>query len=353
MTAGETRQETAPPKAPTTRKTDGQDGPALTRDQVLAQTQTIAQAIPGKNAAMTEAKTATDGWVNPAHPARAKDVVIVDAMHGIVTSTRRKIAICGFASSSREQIPVHDPSWEIWGLNQLYRHIVRADRWFDIHRHWHQDVVPGTEGVGPGSYIGWLRECGMPFYMADPEPSIPTAVRYPLERVIAHHETDYFTSTIAFMVALAVTEIDERVEAELESHLKKMRRKDITASAVRALQQRIYATYTIGVFGVDLIVGGEYFHEKPCAEHWLGIASGRGIQIALPAETALCKQRFRYGYEREPQTIIKLSEIADMQAQIEKERLECVKRFDFLNGAFEANSRWSQLIELRLRGLGT
>ena len=34
---------------------------------------------------------------------------------------------------------------------------------------------------------------------------------------MAHHEADYFTSTIAYMVALAVMEIDIRVGAELDA----------------------------------------------------------------------------------------------------------------------------------------
>ena len=82
---------------------------------------------------------------------------IIDQEKGLVDiGDRRKIAICGFASSSRHLIPVDDPSWIIAGLNQLYRHMPRADVWYDIHLNWEQDNVEGTD------HEGWIKSCGIP-----------------------------------------------------------------------------------------------------------------------------------------------------------------------------------------------
>ena len=63
-------------------------------------------------------------------------------------------------------MPIADPSWIIVGLNQLYRHIARADVWFDIHLDWRAGNVEGTD------HPRWLAECGLPVFMVEREPSI-------------------------------------------------------------------------------------------------------------------------------------------------------------------------------------
>ena len=335
----------APAAAPvaTQRRTDGQDGPPQ-----------IVSAPGSQNSALKEAPPQPSEWVNPTHPHRAQGLVIADRAAGIVTgATRKKIAICGFASSSRHLVPVHDPAWEIWGLNQLYRHIARADRWFDIHYYWEQEVVPGTEGSGPGSYIHWLRDCGMPVYMHHLVDDLPTSVRFPLERLIERHGADYFTSTIAFMVALAIDEIDGRVDADMRAWLQSASKAEILERDPSIVRKELYGAYTLGVYGVDLIVGDEYFWQKACAEYWLGAASARGIQVQLPAQTALCKQQYRYGYEKEPDTIIKMSEVKEHVAALTKQRDECLKQLYCLDGALQADDYWNQVLTVRLRGLGS
>lgn len=300
------------------------------------------------NSALKEKAAEAEG-VNPAHPAAAH-VAVVDAEAGVVVpSGRKRIAVCGFASSSRPLIPVDDPSWEIWGLNQLYRHIKRADRWFDIHKNWHEETVPGTD------YVGWIRDCGIPFYMADRVPELPTSVRYPIERIIARYEVDYFTSTIAFMVALAVSEIDDAVEARItagELATKVVEVAAATSEQVHPLQgvKALYAEYEIALFGIDLVVGEEYFYQKPCAEFWLGLASSKGIMVGLPPQTALCKQQYRYGYEKEPQSPILLSELRAHSANLAKEKDQLLREIYLRDGAMQANEYWAQLMELRLRG---
>lgn len=294
-----------------------------------------------KNSALKEEVRAAD-HMDPNHPAAAH-VAIVDADRGVVrASDRKKIAICGFASSSRHLIPVGDDSWEVWGLNQLYRHLPRADRWFDIHKNWHEETVPGTD------YVGWIKECGIPFYMAARQPELPTSVTYPLERLVDKFGVDYFTSTIAFMVALAIDEIDQKVEARLAAE------PDLLGTEAAKVPERlraVYAEYWIGIFGVDLVVGEEYFEQKPCAEYWIGMASaGRGISVFVPPQSALCKQLYRYGYEKEPKATVALSELKQHGSQLSKRRDEIMRELYMLDGALQADEYWYQLTELRLRG---
>lgn len=335
------------------------------------------------NSALKEPTPTQGEGYDPNHPCRGRSEII-DADRGIVMNygpdgePRKKIAICGFASSSRWAVPVDDPDWDIWLLNQLGRHVRRGDRTFDIHRAWNAELVPGTEGDGPESYRGFFRACGIPVFLIEREPDIQTSVRFPIERLIEKFGVDYFTSTIAFMTALAIDEIDAAVEQRM-----RQAPPNGLASAwdVHELARSIYNEYTIGIFGVDLVVGDEYFWQKACAEFWIGTALSRNIEVMLPPQSALCKQQFRYGYESEPPTIIKPNEIAKHKAEmttqrdeglkklymlegvlqavaeppadanaVRRERDEHLKRMLMIEGVIEADTHWADLLELRLRG---
>jgi hypothetical protein len=103
--------------------------------------------------------------------------------------------------------------------------------------------------------------------MIEAQPDMPMTLPYPKDWVkqqLGTHE--YFTSSIAMMLALAIAE----------------------------------GFTTIGVYGIDLIVGREYAWEKPCAEFYLGIATAKGIDIHVPKACALMWQDYTYGYEAEP-----------------------------------------------------
>lgn len=336
-------------------KTDGQAGAPLIVGLASQEQRQAPQS--GPNAALKEPAPKPGDGVDRAHRLAA-NLRVLDRERGVVGTAdgsprRKKIAICGFASSTRHYIlqSCNDPSWEIWGLNQLYRHIPRADVWFDIHHNWDQEVVPNTD------HRKWARECGIPFYMMRPEPDIPTAVRYPIEPIIGIYTADYFTSTIAYMLALALLEIDARVQADMQKWLRDLASKgdgEVLLHPEFHIQDVVrqhYAQYTVGVFGVDLVVGGEYFHEKPCAEFWIGaLAIGRGIELAIPRESALCKQLHRYGYEKEPDQLLKSEEIEKNSAHLQAERDEQLKKLYMLEGAMQMNERWKSVIELRARG---
>lgn len=250
---------------------------------------------------------------------------------------RKKFAICGFASSSRHRMPMTDPEWEIWSLNQLYRHIPRADRQFDIHYKWEEGNVEGTD------HPRWMAQFPGPIYMVDPPASVPTGLRYPLERMIGKFG-DYYTSTVACMMALAIDEIDNAVQ-------RRARELPATDAWDAARQVRaLYEEYTIGIFGIDLVVGTEYFHQKACVEYFIGQACGRGIVVFLPPETALCKQAYRYGWQMEPDTIIKQSEIEARQGALTSRKNRLIAELQTVDGALQECDFNRQIIELRGRG---
>ena len=178
-----------------------------------------------------------------AHPADA-DMTIRDAERGIVQANppRTKVAIVG-AGRTRTQAPWNDPSWEVWGLNEIAQ--PRADRWFELH----------PLSVQTEAEMAWLRACPKPVYLVrSPPADIPMGVRFPLEEVVKIG-LDFFACTFAYQIALAI------------------------------LQQ----FKTIGLYGVDLPWGTprERLFESACVHAWVGFAMGAGRRVILPADGAL------------------------------------------------------------------
>ena len=283
------------------------------------------------------------------HPAAAH-LPILDTADGRVdlfSGGRRKIAICGFASSSRHLMPIDDPEWIIGGMNQLYRHIARADYWFDIHSNWQDGNVPGTD------HYGWLQQCGIPVFMVEPPADIPTGCRYPVEKLVAHFGVDYSTSSVSFMFQWAIYEIEKEVDRLLA-----LQPVTGTMADVAVERKRLASTFTLGVYGIDLVVGDEYDFQKSCAEHWLGYANALGIHVYLPPQTALLKQRWRYGYQAEPdEGILRISDLGLRQTDLNKrfDRLQAkynatIAEMQAIDGARQEVQHHLNVIDLRLKG---
>ena len=229
------------------------------------------------------------------------------------------------------------PEWAIVGMNQLYRHIPRGDVWFEIHKEWNTAVVPGSD------HEGWLRDCGIPVVMAHAVPGLPSSVAFPLQRMIGKFN-DYFTSTVAYMLAWAIDHIDHLVAEQL-SQLPPM-----DAPALLEKSRELYGQHQIGMFGIDLIVGSEYFEQKPCAEFWIGQACGRGISVLIPQESALCAQSYRYGYEMEPAGLVRMSDLEKRRQQLQAQHQEHSAQAFRLSGMLEENEWLAELYRLRQRG---
>ena len=235
-----------------------------------------------------------------------QDGRVVELMPDGITK-RTKLAIVGFAQSSTMDAPFHDPEYSIWGMNQLYRFIPRADRWFEIHHNYLDHVVPGTD------HDEWLRTCQIPVYMNEHHDQYPTSVRYPIERMIEEF-TDYFTSSIAFMLALGISE----------------------------------GFTTIDLYGVDLSVGVEYIEQRPCAEYFIGLAVAKGINVGIPERSALCKQNHRYGYES-AQSLVSISkdDIVKRRSDLLQQRDSALKQLHYIEGALTDCDMWLHGLEVR------
>jgi hypothetical protein len=198
-------------------------------------------------------------WVTTAANA---DVKIMDrgTADVAVVPKRKKVAIIGFATNTLHLVPWQDPEFELWGMNQGAGNFQRkADRWFEMH------LPEYTADVRDPQYLDFLKNAGLPIYMIEAYDEYPCSVRYPIESALQYAGRDYFMSSVSFMLCLAA------IEGFQEVHL----------------------------YGINLAIGDEYFYEKPNAEWWIGLLTGRGMKIVVPNASSLLKQQHRYGYSAE------------------------------------------------------
>lgn len=205
----------------------------------------------------------------------------------------KKVAIVG-CSQSKGLAPFNDPSFEIWGVNNLYPHVPRATRWFEIHYISQENgkflrrEEPEFRGQPIGQYLEqlgqWAQQHECPVYMQQVWDVVPTSIVYPLEKTLADFG-GYFTNSVSYMIALAIAEEFEEIH----------------------------------VYGVDMAIDSEYHHQRPSCEYFLGLAAGRGIKIYVPSEADLLKTRFLYGFQ-EPKKLAWDKKLKMMKATIsEKE----------------------------------
>ena len=106
-------------------------------------------------------------------------------------------------------------------------------------------------------------ETNTPMYSLGTVEGLPIIV-YPLEEITEYFQTDYFSCSVAYAMAMAIyqgaTEID--------------------------------------IWGIFLSSGGEHAYQKPCIEYWIGRAIGLGIKVKVHGMTRLLKNNrdTLYGY---------------------------------------------------------
>lgn len=165
----------------------------------------------------------------------------------------RSVCIVGFYSATRALANSEPPEVELWGMNESHTFMRRYNRWFQLHpQAWHRGKYGRND-----AHIEFLRNCGVPLYMNDPMPDMPTAVIYPYDAIRDDLGRDYLTSTGAHAVALAIHERYDEIK----------------------------------VYGINLATDLEYIEQRPCMEWLLGVAEGRGIKVTLPQQTMLLAGR--------------------------------------------------------------
>jgi hypothetical protein len=151
------------------------------------------------------------------------------------------VAIVGSAPSTRALAPCHGPGWDVWCVGTAAE-LARWDRFFELHD---LDTFDAREYA---DYFAWLARQTKPVYVARLDPRVPAGVVYPKELVLERFGPYFFTSSVAWMMALA---IHERAAA-------------------------------IGLFGVDMADASEYREQKAGCRHFIAVAQHFGIPVVVP-----------------------------------------------------------------------
>ena len=168
----------------------------------------------------------------------------------------RKIAVCGSAVSSAQLAPFHDPEWEIWSCSPANKHMPRVDVWFELHN----PDVKAQEGLG--EWMDWLKTKPV-VYMQRAYEGYPGARQYPLSAIVQKWGPFWWTSQLAFMLALAIE--------QNPTH--------------------------IGLFGVDMAANSEYNQQRLACQYFLQhIVNRDDMQLMVPPESDIMEPAPMYGY---------------------------------------------------------
>lgn len=169
-----------------------------------------------------------------------------------------KVALIGTAPSSRMLAPYNDPSWKIWGCSPGNMNALpRVDLWFELHSNL---LWPEHESYGK-PYIEWLKQQRFPVYMQD-QSLVPNATVFPKDELVAEFGDDFFTSSFAWMMALAM----------------KM------------------GAVEIALYGIDMASRDEYIRQRPGFFFFRYMARQRGIKISAPHESDIMQSPALYAY---------------------------------------------------------
>ena len=169
------------------------------------------------------------------------------------------IAICGMAQHDKSE--VDNFNGEIWGLPWDEGRWPFFDRYFEIHP---LDLLRKPEAQRRDGYEDRLKSLPI-LYMQEAYEDIPNAIRYPVEKVVDNLGFDYFNSSIAYLMGMALLEGADK----------------------------------IGIWGVDMadlepVPGApsyisEFAYQRPNMEYLIGLARGRGVDVYIPERSPLAK----------------------------------------------------------------
>ena len=173
-----------------------------------------------------------------------------------------KIALLGTAPSSRLLAPFHDPSWEIWACSPANCDLPRSDVFFEIH------ALDTT--LKEPVYAEFVKWCAKhpKIYMQEKRPEFPGALVYPKDEMVEEFGPYFWTSSLAYMAAKAIDEIEKQCDPD----------------------------NIIGLWGVDMSAHDEWAHQRPGCFYFIQEAQRRGIKITVPPESDLIQLPPMYGY---------------------------------------------------------
>lgn len=191
-----------------------------------------------------------------------------------------KIALLGSAPSSVRLAPFGDPSWEIWACSPgTYALLSRCDAFFELHR-WEPGVIGKPDTQRPWfspEYVAWMGRQKL-VWTYEPVPEIPNSKAVPYEALCRRWGSYFWTSSLAYMLAMALDQILEAREHRPPLPVGARGEDDV-----------------IGLWGVDMSATEEYGYQRAGCQHFLCMANMLGVGIVVPPESDLLRPMPPYG----------------------------------------------------------
>lgn len=187
---------------------------------------------------------------------------------------KNKVMILGSSERSLKDAPLVDESYTVIALPAFESN--RVDLYFEMHdrKKWRKETFPYL--VRSETFVVCQK-----FH-----DDIPNSLEYPLDEVKKKIGKDYFTSSIAYILAFIL--MQDQVEE-------------------------------VALFGIDLVTDSEYKDQRPCVEYLLGVLSGKGVKITIPNSSALLKSPRNYGYESKQEGSISLSDLLQRKKTLDSD----------------------------------
>ena len=218
-----------------------------------------------------------------------------------------QVCLLGSAPSSLRLAPYGNRDWAMCGCSPgVYGVAPRTEAWVELHRY-----EPGQPWFSP-EYCQFLANYPGPVWMAEKRPEVPNSVELPLVELIQKYSPYFFTSSLAYMMAMAI-----------ECGFKR-----------------------IGLFGVDMAAASEYKDQRLGCQYFAIIAKAHGIEVGVPPESDLFRPSPLYGVSEVSHARIKmLARRRELEARVNNALMAQQQAKDetlYLRGALE-DLEWAEM----------
>lgn len=190
---------------------------------------------------------------------------------------RDTVVILGSHPRTRAEFDFTRTDCDLWVFNEALSNntFSRAEAVFQMHE---EAIWRNPANRNDPKHYDWLKAPKTAaVYMQDEYPDIPNSVRFPLEEISQRFQIRYFTSSVAYAIALACYMDYKRIE----------------------------------IYGVEMETNTEYQYQRDGVTLWVGVALGLGIEV--DAHMTIFDQPL-YGYEGE--VVMKYEVITDRIAEL-------------------------------------
>ena len=218
-----------------------------------------------------------------------------------------QLCLLGSAPSSLRLAPYGNLAWAMSGCSPgVYGVAPRVESWVELHRY-----EPGQPWFSP-EYCQFLRDFKGPVWMAEKRPEVPNSIELPLVDLIRKYSPYFFTSSLAFMMAMAI-----------EAGFKR-----------------------VALFGVDMAAASEYKDQRLGCQYFAIIARAHGIEVGVPPESDLFRPSPLYGVSEVSHARIKmLARRRELEARVNAALVAQQQAKDetlYLRGALE-DLEWAEM----------